>query len=481
MSSDELKHRAVRSVIAVTARTILLQLISATALFFLQVFLAVSDIGVFFIVTALFQIFTLFTDVGLGAALIQKKENLTDSDLGTVFVMQEILVVLAIFLGLAATPLIKTYSHLGFDGLVLYFVLLGTLFISSLKAIPSLLLERKLAFEKQILPQIVESVVYNSVVVFLAWKGFGVWAYSWAFGLSALAGLPIYYFLSPWKINFHFAKDRARQFLTFGLFYQGKSFLAVIKDNLFTFVMSGLVGQAGIGFWGTAQRWAYFPYRFVVDSITKVTFPAYSRARQEKEVLRAGIERSLFTVCLLLLPLYAAFAVNIQHLILLIPKYGKWEPAVISFYFLCAQAVVAALTNILVNVLDATGRVKTTLVLMGLWIIGTWGLAFLFTAKLGFTGIAVAQFLVSLTIVLVVYLVRRFVQFDFAGQVGRPFLATILMTVGMIFLAKFLPVSFPFVVVTVAFGGIIYIVSVWILAKNQIKETMRLILTAYQK
>ncbi|MBI4099911.1 oligosaccharide flippase family protein [Candidatus Microgenomates bacterium] len=481
MDENDLKHNAVRGVIALTARTILLQLVSVVALFFLQIFLEVKDLGVFFIVTAVFQVFTLFTDVGLGAALIQRKEDIHETDLGTVFVMQEALVLLAIALGVLATPVIRAYSGLGSDGIALYYVLLFTLFISSLKVIPSILLERKLAFEKQVLPQIVESLIYNTIVVFLAWKGFALWSYSWAFGISALVGLPIYYFLSPWKINFHFAADRARTLLSFGLFYQGKSFLAVIKDNLFTFVMSGLVGQTGIGFWGTAQRWAYFPYRFVVDSVTKVTFPAYSRAQNNASVLRAGIERSLFTVSLLLFPLYAVMAVNIHSLVLLIPKYTKWEPAIISFYFLCSQAIIAALTNILVNVLDATGRVKTTLCLMVVWIIGTWGLALFLITKLGFTGISVAQFLVSLTIIIVVILVRRFVPFDFWGNVGRPLTAAAVATVAMLVTVNILPVSYLSVLATAAAGSIIYVLAIWLIAADKIKTTAKLVISAYRK
>jgi PST family polysaccharide transporter len=481
MKEEEIKNKAVRSVIAVTIRTIFLQLISAVALFFLQIFLEVGELGVFFIVTAVFQIFTLFTDVGLGAALIQKKEELEQKDLGTVFLMQEVLVLAAISLGILAAPLIKAYSHLDSDGIGLYYVLLFTLFISSLKVIPSILLERKLAFEKQILPQIIESITYNAIVVLLAWKGLGLRSYSWGFFVSSLVGLPIYYFLSPWKINLTWASDRAKALLSFGLFYQGKSVLAVVKDNLFTFVMSGLVGQSGIGFWGTAQRWAYFPYRFVVDSVTKVTFPAYSRAQQNVAVLQAGIERSLFTISVLLFPLYAIFAVSVQPLILLIPKYAKWEPGVTSFYLLCAQAAVAALTNILVNVLDATGRVKTTLSLMVLWTVSLWGLSFLLIGRLGFTGIALAQLLVSLTIVIVIFLVRRFVRFDFVGNVAAPLAATMAMAAVMLVLVRVLPKTYPSVFLTAATGGIIYLALIYFFAADKIKTVVQLIIRAYQR
>lgn len=481
MEQEEIKHRAVRSVIALTFRTIFLQLIAVVALFFLQIFLSPSEIGVFFVATSLFQIFTLFTDVGLGAALVQKKEEIDDQDLRTVFFMQEVLVFGAILLGILFAPIIKSYSHFNQAGMTLYYVLLFTLFISSLKVIPSILMERKLVFEKQILPQIVESMVYYLLVVILAWKGLGVTAYSWGFLISSLVGLPIYYLLSPWRIGFSFARERAKHLLSFGVLYQGKSFLSVIKDNLFTVFLSGVVGTSGVGFWGTAQRWANFPYRFAVDSVTKVTFPAYSRAQQNTDMLRGGIERSLFTISLILFPLYAVMTVNIQNLISLIPKYSKWEPAVISFYFLCGQAIIAALANILVNVLDATGRVKTTLGLMVLWIIGTWGITIILINKIGFTGISVAQFLVALTVVLVIYLVKKFVNFDFVGNILPALLASAVMMAVMVIMVLTLPVSFLSVVVTSAVGGIIYLLVIWPLAGNKIRATLQLILKAYKK
>jgi PST family polysaccharide transporter len=481
MLEEEIKHKAVRSVVALTLRTVFLQGVQVVSLFFLQIFLSPAQIGVFFVATAASQMLTLFTDVGLGAALVQKKEEISELDIKIVFTIQEILVLLAIALGIIISPIIQTRTGLTGDGMVLYFVLLFLLFISSLKVIPSILLERKLAFEKQVFPQVIETVIYYLIVVILAWKGWGVSSYSWGFLVSALVSLPIYYWLSPWKIGFALDLKRAKNLFSFGILYQGKSFLAIIKDNLFTVFLSSIVGTSGVGYWGTAQKWAYFPYRFVVDSVTKVTFPAYSRVQKDLEILRGGIERSLFMVSLILFPFYGIMVIIIRDLINLIPKYNKWEPIVISFYFLCAQAAIAALTNILVNVLDATGRVKTTLGLMILWTIGTWGVTLILISQFGFTGIAIAQFIVSLTIALVIYLVRKLVNFEFIRNVWPPLVATAIMMGAMVTLRNVLPVSFLSVLVTTVSGGIIYLTAVWFIAKQKIKEIILLILKAYQR
>ena len=364
MEPTEIGHKTIRSIIALTSRTIFLQGISFIAFFLLGIFLSPSAVGVFIAVSALLRIFSLFTDLGLGAALVQKKEELDSEDLRTTFTVQEILVAMVVAIGFLLTSKIAGFAHLDHDGTFLYQVLLVTLFISSLKAIPSILLERKLAFEIQVIPQIIESLVFNFLVVVLAYKGFGVAAYSWSILVSALIGLPIYYLVSPWKVGFGMSTLRAKKLFSYGIAYQAKSFLSVFKDDLLTVFLSNLVGTSGIGYWGWAQRWSYSSFRFLVDSVTKVTFPAYSRVQHEHELLRKGIEKSLFAISSTLFPILTIMAVLIGRLIFLLPQYAKWQPALMSFYFLSLGAAVSGVSNILVNALDATGRVKTTLGLM---------------------------------------------------------------------------------------------------------------------
>jgi len=482
MQPDDLKHKAIRSIFALTGRTLLLQLVNGVALLMLGIFLSPSTIGVYIVVSAVIRIFNLFTDVGLGAALIQKKEDLDREDLKVAFTLQEILVVTAVALGFSLTPFVRQHAGLDSAGIWLYWSLLATLFISSLKVIPSILLERRLAFEKQVLPQIVEAFVFNVVIVYCAWKGFGVMSYTWAILSSALIGLPIYYLVSPWKISLGFSKEKAKMLFSYGVQFQGKSVLAVIKDDLLTFFMSGIVGTSGVGYWGTAQRWAYFPYRFLVDSITKVTFPAYSRVQEDFSALRSGIEKSLFLVSLVLFPVLTGMMMLVDQLIQIIPKYAKWEPALPSFYFLCAQAGMAALTNILINVLDATGRVRTTLILMVFWIVSTWGATLLLVWKFGFTGIAAAQFLVAFSLILVVYLTQRVVKFSFAAQVVKPLLGVVLMA-GFILMIKLLSPqpSLIKVVLTGGIGGLVYIIVMMLLAKKEILTNATIILKAFKR
>ena len=479
MQLDEVKNKTIRSVVALVGRTVFLQVTSLVAFFLLGIFLSPSAIGIFIAVSALLRIFSLFTDVGLGAALIQKKEELDEDDLKTTFTIQEILMVTAVLIGFGLTNIVAKYVNLDVQGVFLYKVLLITLFISSLKALPSLLLERRLAFEIQVIPQIVEALVFNFLVVLLAYKGFGVDSYSWAILASALVGLPLYYLLSPWKVRLGFSRNKARHLLSYGLAFQGKSFLAVIKDDLLTVFLTGSVGTAGVGFWGWAQKWAYSPFRLIVDSITKVTFPAYSRVQNDQETLRKGIEKSLFGVSVVLFPVLTMMIFLISPVIALIPKYGKWELALPSFYFLCFGAGISALSNILVNALDATGKVKTTLGLMVMWIVLIWVLTISLVTKFGFTGISMASFLVSLTIFVTVFLLKRYVKFSFVRPIIKPIFSCLFMGLGMYFTLKYTQ-GITSVVLSGAVGAIIYSGVSLLIDRKEILTNFKILLGAYK-
>lgn len=481
LSFAELKNKSIRGVVALVGRAFFLQGVSLVAFFFIGIFLSPEAVGTFIVVSSLVRVGTIFSDLGLGAALIQKKEALDEDDLATVFTIQEAIVLFVVAVGFVLEHWVVGFLQLDRGGVFLYRVLLLTLVISSLKVIPSILMERGLAFERQIFPQIVESLVFNLVAVGLAWRGFGVTAYSWAVLLSALVGLPIYYLLAPFKVRLAVSRAKARRFLSYGLLFQGKSFLAVIKDDLLTFFLGGVVGATGIGYWGWAQRWAYGPFRLVVDSVTKVTFPAYSRLQDSRELLGRVVAKSLFAVSLVMFPVVAIMVVVFRQLVILFGQYSKWEPALVSFYFLGAASLVSALSNVLVNALDASGRVKTTLGLMVMWILSTWTVTLVLVTRFGFSGIAAASFLVSLTIVVTVKLVGRVAQFDFVGSVVKPAVAAGAGIFVMVLVLVGLPVNFLTLIAVPVIGGIIYLVVIRLWAGRELEELVSSFRGAYRE
>ncbi len=78
-----IKKRSVAGIVALTSRTFILQVVAFAATFLLTIFLTPSVFGIFYVVSAIISFLGYFSDIGLAAALIQKKEELTREDLVT--------------------------------------------------------------------------------------------------------------------------------------------------------------------------------------------------------------------------------------------------------------------------------------------------------------------------------------------------------------------------------------------------------------
>jgi O-antigen/teichoic acid export membrane protein len=261
----------------------------------LTVFLSPSEFGVFWIVSAIVNFLAYFSDVGLAAALIQKKDEITPDDLKTTFTVQQFLVVTLLLVLLLLTPLFQKFFFVSGEGKLLLYALGFSLLLSSLKTIPSVLMERNLEFPKLVIPQVLENIVYNITAVFLAWQGYGIQSFTYAVLVRGIVGLIAIYILKPWKPALALNKGSLRKLLTFGVPYQINTFLATIKDDGMTVFLGRILGSSGLGLLGWAQKWAYTPLRLFLDHVLKVTFPAFSRMQDEKEHLEVLPDH--FLVC----------------------------------------------------------------------------------------------------------------------------------------------------------------------------------------
>jgi len=246
LSVENIKKKAVSGAFVLTLRTVLLQGVSFIAIALLSVFLEPSQFGVFFIVSSVINFLAYFSDIGFAAALIQKKDKLEEIELKTIFTIQQIMVVSLIFLIIVATPLIQSIYSFSSESIFLLWALAFSLLFSSLKTIPSVMLERRLDFSKLIIPQIAETLIFNITAVYLASKGFGVASFTWAVLIRGIFGLVIMYMIQPWMPGFAFSKDSVKSLLKFGIPYQGNTILAMVKDDGMILILGGILGSSGL-------------------------------------------------------------------------------------------------------------------------------------------------------------------------------------------------------------------------------------------
>jgi len=476
LNPEQIKNKIVRGVVVLTVRTFLIQTISFLGVFILTIILEPSVFGIFFLVTAILNVLVYFSDVGLAAALIQKREKITLNDLSTTFFIQQGIVITLVIIGMFASGFVAKYYNLDNSGLFLLRALVASLLLSSLKTIPSIILEREMNFEKLIIPQIAETVVFYFLAILLASSGFGIHSFAWAALARGLVGLIIIFLLKPWLPRLIFDKSAAKKLVTFGVPFQANSILALLKDDLITVFVGKLLNYTQVGYIGWGQKFAFMPLRFMMDSVIKVTFPAYSRLQDDKENLKKAIEKSIYSVTALVFPLVVGICAIATDLVEIIPRYQKWQEALPVLYLFSVNALFASINTPLVNILFALGKPKIVLRLMIFWTFLTWILTFSLFKILGFLGVPLASAIVAGSTSIVIYFVKKEIQFSILSNIKTPIIASIVMLLAVLILKSYLPTNYLSILILIVTGATLYIVTAIILDKTKMLEIYKLFL-----
>lgn len=467
-----IKRKSIVGALALTVRTFFLQIIAFTGTFLLTIFLTPSVFGIFYVVSAIISFLGYFSDIGLAAALVQKKEDISREDLVTTFTIQQFLVVILVVFSLVASSHITTFYRLDATGLWLFRALVISFFLSSLKTIPSVILERNLDFQKLVIPTIVETTAFYVIAVGLAWKGFGITSFTWAVLARGIVGLIVLYAIAPWRVGFGYSRISAQKLLRFGIPFQFNSFLGLLKDDLLTVYLGKVLPFSEVGYIGWAKKWAEIPLRLFMDGIIRVTFPAFARFQHDVALLGRALEKTLFGLAATIFPILISLVFFIDPVIELVPRYGKWEPAMVSFYFFVIATAFAGLTTPLTNALNALGKIKITLFLMIIWTVSTWVLTVWFVRAIGFNGFALALSVVSLTIGLVVYLVKKISPFHFWRSITKPLGVAAIQAIWYAIFRGSAPYDITRIILVGATGAILYGGILWSIDRERIKSLL---------
>ena len=468
-------QKSIQGAIALFFRTLFLQLINFLALIVLGIFLAPNAFGVYYIILAVIAFLAYFSDIGLAAALIQKKDECSDDDFKTAFTIQQLLVLTLVGIALISSGFIASFYDLDKPGMLLFQACVFAFFLSSLKTIPSVILERNLDFQKLVIPQIVETIVFNTIAITLAVKGFGITSFSFAVLARGVTGLIVLYMIMPWRPAIGIDKTSAKRLLSFGLPFQGNSVLALIKDDFLTIILGKILTLGEVGFVGFSQKWAYTPLRLTIDNIIRVTFPSFSRLQNDQRALRTAIEKSLFIILAIVTPLLLGLVILAPYLVHIVPKYSKWEPALLSLTFFSANAFLSSVSTPLTNLLNAIGKIRVTLMFMVFWTAATWISTLIAIQFFGFNGVSIASFIVSLSVVAVVVVTHKIVAFNLWRAISAPCIAGISMGAVLFFLAPLIVSDFISFLLTALLGGVIYIAILYTLAKHELQRDIILI------
>lgn len=455
---QQVKKRSVKGVISYSLRSFLMYGMALVAAAVLSAFLTEAEFGIYYLVTAVIGLVTFLSDVGLAAALVQKKDAPTVEEMRTTFTVQQLLALFIAALLVALTPFWQQRGF-GVPALGLLYALAGSFFLASLKTIPSILLERKLQFDRLVIPGIVENTLFHGTTIALAWMGWGITSYTVAVLVRGVAGVVVMYGLQRWPLGFGFSRPAFQHLIRFGAKFQLNDLLARIKDDLFIVALGSFLPLNQLGYIAWARRWVTFPQQFSVNNVMAVTFPTFSRLQNDPERLARALHKTLYFISLLIFPMLAGMSLFLLPAVQLIPQYTKWTPAVLSFILFAINIAWGAISTPLTNALNATGHINKTLKLMILWTILTWTISPAAIWFIGYNGVALASAIIGFSSIATVYMVKSVVPFRVIPAIWRQFVAAVVMIAAVLAGYSWWNDSFLYLAAGVFFAGSVYSAS----------------------
>lgn len=469
----DIKRKTVSGAASYMIRTLVLYAIGIGTSLLLAAYLSPAEFGIYGVVTQIVGLLTFFSDIGLAAALVQKKDEPTTVEYRTVFTVQQLLSwgIFIITVLIAASGIFT--PKIGNAGIGILLALGFSFPLASIKTISSVMLERRLDFSKLVLPQIFEQLVYNGILIIAAVKGFGVTSYTYAVLARAAIGIVVMWWIQPWSIGFAWDKQSIREMLSTGLKFQVNDLLARIKDQLFYLLLGVRLPLDQFGYITFAKQWSMMPYQLTVQNVIAITFPTYARLQHDRNLLKKAIEKTIFFITLAIFPMLVGMCVFIIPFTTLVERYHKWQPALLSFILFTLSIGWSAVSTPLTNTLNAIGKINTTLKLMVMWTVLTWILTPLAILWIGFNGVALAAFLIAFTSILPILEVKKMVHLEVWEAVWRQLLASVAMGVVGVLGLSLWSQSFTLMFAGIAFSSLSYGAVLFLIGRQKVFAELR--------
>ncbi len=441
LSTEEVKARAGKGVTVLAARTVLSQVLRIVSALFLSRLLFPADYGLFGIVSYATSLGIFLGDLGLSAALVHQSHEPTEDETSTIFWCHQALTagIVATILVLAPS-LVEGYA-LGAQALPMVYVMALGLFLSSLRVIPLMALERKLAFALIARAELIENVAQVLTTISLAALGCGAWSLAGGGLARGAVGLVCIWWASPWRPRGTFRFAVVRKLLGFGLAFQLPPLVATLTLGWIPLVVGRVLGKDAVGFINWATALAATPM-MLSAILNRVAFPAYCRLQEDPvgfaSYLRTSLRRLSAAFCLFI-PL-AVFAVPVA-----VPLFfgERWVPAVPLVQWFSMEAILTTLIGLLATAQNAGGRPwERFAVTVGVGVL-RWGLGSWIIQHYGLTGIGPLGIFASLSeLCVTAWLVARLnpALKGLVAEVVEPFVTVGLLLLGVcLALPHFIP------------------------------------------
>ena len=329
------------------------QLITWGVTIYVMRLLAPSDYGLLAMCTVVLGLLGMFAEVGLGPALIQRKE-VSEQDL-----RQAMGVVWLVNLGLfllanALAPLVAAFYGEPRLQPLLHVLSLQFLLLP-LAIVPDVRLQRRLEYKQRSLVELSAALVGSQATLFMALFGAGVWSLVAGMLATQAWRMGALNWCAPGQPRPEWAPKGMGSLLGFGGSLTATRLLWYSFTQADVAIVGRVLGDQALGWYSVSMHLASLPVQRMAGILNQVLFPILSRNQHDLPAIRAGVLQMLGYIGLRSFPLLWGMASVAPEIVSVVLGKG-WEGAVLPLQVLCLVMPFRTLTQMLPTVTDALGQ-----------------------------------------------------------------------------------------------------------------------------
>lgn len=430
-------------------------------------------VGMAVVFTSFVQV---FNDLGIGAALIQRKEeNLNSKHFHTSFwtgIIWSIL--LYIIIVLAVAPIAADFYDEPLLHQIIPILSIGVL-ASPINLVHKAQLTKAMDFKRI-------AIISNSCNIFsgvlsisLAFLGMGVWALVFNSVASIIIAIPLYFQATKWRPKLVWGKQEFKDIFGFGMYTTGTAVFNNLISKIDYLLIGKLMSASALGYYTFAFMLTDILRSQLMGVMNKVMYPVYGQKQDDIKSLKNYYLKVVRYNSLIVYPIMNIILFAGEPIIKIF--FGnKWSESIVPLQILAISVMFHMMVSSNTALIRGLGKPKLELQLQLFKAIVLYTpLIYLGIYYYGLKGAALAILVTkALSVIIAQYFLKKLVNIslkDLYNSIKEPLAAT-LITVLFSSLLIFFNVHFVFIVLSVV---IIFLLIYWMMMKQEIVYSFQLI------
>ena len=336
-----------------TGSRILSQFVAWAVTIFVIRILSPTDYGLLAMATVLISFLGLFSELGLGSAIVQAGEH----DVQTLRKIYGIVLLVhgSIFAILyVIAPFVASYFSE--ERLTFLIRVMGLHFlIIAQGVIPNAMLQRDLEFKNRSILGLVVNVIQGVATLGLAFAGFGVWSLVLGSLLQVALqtlGLNI---LQPFLLKPSFAFKGLRGLFAFGGYVSSSRFIWYLYTQADIIIGGRLLGKEQIGYYSVGLNLASLPMQRISAILNEVAFPAFAHLRAEPAQVAHHALQAVRLVSFIAFPIFWGISAIAREIVEVLIG-PNWEPAILPLQLLAIVMPLRMIGQLMPPTLHGLGK-----------------------------------------------------------------------------------------------------------------------------